>query len=119
MQAIISTKAIEAESEIEKTLSKVAQIVEENIDCLDLKTSFVSEKCGISEKQLYRIFKKHLGITITEYIRKVRLEKAAMLLAQKYFTISEVAYMVGFSSPSYFSKCFQEHFGTAPSAYHA
>lgn len=71
----------------------------------------------ISEKQLYRIFKKHLGITITEYIRKVRLEKAAQLLTQKYFTISEVAYMVGFSSPSYFSKCFQEHYGTAPSTY--
>lgn len=117
LQAITSTKTIEAESETEKILSKVARIVEENIDSIDLKTSFVSEQCGISEKQLYRIFKKHLGITITEYIRKVRLEKAAQLLTQKYFTISEVAYMVGFSSPSYFSKCFQEHYGTAPSTY--
>lgn len=117
-QAITDAKPIEIESPIEKQLAGIAQIVEENISSLDLNGAFIGEQCGVSEKQLYRTLKKHLGVTPSEYIRNVRMQKAAMLLSQNYFTVSEVAYMVGFSAPSYFSKCFQDHYGVAPSAYH-
>ena len=119
LQALTDAKPIEAESPLEKQLACIAQAVEENVSSLDLNGAFISERCSISEKQLYRLMKKHLGITPSEYIRNVRMKKAAMLLSQNYFTISEVAYMVGFSAPSYFSKCFQDYYGVAPSAYHA
>ena len=118
LQAITDAKPIEVESPIEKQLAGIAQVVEENISSLELNGAFIGEKCGVSEKQLYRTLKKHLGVTPSEYIRNVRMQKAAMLLSQNYFTVSEVAYMVGFSAPSYFSKCFQDHYGVAPSAYH-
>ena len=118
LQAITDAKPIEVESPIEKQLASIAQVVEENISSLELNGAFIGEQCGVSEKQLYRTLKKHLGVTPSEYIRNVRMQKAAMLLSQNYFTVSEVAYMVGFSAPSYFSKCFQDHYGVAPSAYH-
>ena len=117
LKAITDAKPVKAESPVEKQLAGIAQVVEENLSSLELNGAFVSSQCGMSEKQLYRLLKKHLGITASEYIRNVRMQKAAMLLSQGYFTVSEVAYMVGFSAPSYFSKCFQDHFGMAPSAY--
>ena len=117
LEAITEVKPIEAESSLEKQLARIAQVVEENVSSLELNGTFIGEQCGMSEKQLYRTLKKHLGVTPSEYIRNVRLQKAAMLLKQRYFMVSEVAYMVGFSAPSYFSKCFQEYFGVAPSAY--
>lgn len=52
-----------------------------------------------------------------EYIKSIRMKKAAMLLKQKKFTIAEVMYMVGYSNPSYFSKCFQATFGCTPKQY--
>ena len=117
LQAITRAKPIEAESPVEKQLAAIVSIVEENISSLDLNGAFIGQRCGMSEKQLYRLLKKHLNVTPSEYIRNVRMQKATMLLEQKYFTVSEIAYMVGFSAPSYFSKCFQDHYGVAPSAY--
>ena len=117
LEAITEVKPIEAESSVEKQLASIAQVVEENVSSLELNGAFISQRCGISEKQLYRTLKKHLGVTPSEYIRNVRMQKASMLLKQRYFMVSEVAYMVGFSAPSYFSKCFQDYYGVAPSAY--
>lgn len=58
-----------------------------------------------------------MGLAPLDYIRRVRLQKAAMLLSQHRFTVSEISYMVGFKTPSYFSKCFQNQFGVKPSQY--
>ena len=52
-----------------------------------------------------------------DYIRQVRLQKAAPLLSQHRFTVAEISYMVGFKTPSYFAKCFQKQFGVKPSQY--
>ena len=117
LRAITEAKPIEVESPVEKQLADIAHIVEENISELELNGAFIAERCAMSDKQLYRLLKKHLDVTPSEYIRNIRMQKAAMLLQQNYFTVSEVAYMVGFSAPSYFSKCFQDHFGMAPSNY--
>lgn len=117
IEAITETKPIEAESVAEKQLSRISQIIEDNISDPDLNVNMVCEKSGIPNKQLYRLIKKYLGMGPLDYIRSVRLQKAAMLLSQKRFTVSEVCYMVGFRSSSYFSKCFQEHFGVKPSQY--
>ena len=117
--SITEAKPIEAESHSEKQVAKIANIIEENISDPDLNVNMLCELSGISNKQLYRIVKKYIGLTPLDYIRSVRLQKAAMLLNQHSFSISEVCYMVGFKSPSYFTKCFSEHYGVNPSQYQA
>lgn len=111
------TKPIEAESVNEKSLAKIAKIIEENISDPDLNVNLLCEKSGIPNKQLYRLIKKYIGISPLDYIRNVRLQKAAVLLSQHRFTVTEVCYMVGFKHPSYFAKCFQTQFGVKPSQY--
>ena len=117
VEALTEVKPIEAESVSEKQLARIAKVIEDNISDPDLNVNFVCEKCGIPNKQLYRIVKKYMGVAPLDYIRSVKLQKAAMLLSQKRFTVSEICYMVGFKTPSYFAKCFQEQFGVKPSLY--
>lgn len=111
------SKPIEAESINEKSLAKIAKIIEDNISDPDLNVNLLCEKSGIPNKQLYRLIKKYMGIAPLDYIRSVRLQKAAVLLSQHRFTVSEISYMVGFKTPSYFAKCFQNQFGVKPSQY--
>lgn len=61
--------------------------------------------------------KKYIGTAPLDYIRNVRLQKAAVLLSQHRFTVAEISYIVGFKTPSYFTKCFQSQFGVKPSQY--
>lgn len=117
IESITEVKPIEAESTVEKQLAKISKVIEDNISDPDLNVNFVCEKSGIPNKQLYRLIKKYMNVAPLDYIRNVRLQKAAMLLSQKRFTVSEVCYMVGFKTPSYFAKCFQEKFGVKPSQY--
>lgn len=119
IEKLTDTRPIEAESVIEKQLAHIAQIIEENVSDPDLNVNLLCEKSGIPNKQLYRIIKKHMGIGPLDYIKRVRLQKAAMLLSQHRFTVSEISYMVGFKTPSYFAKCFQQQFGVIPSQYHS
>lgn len=79
-------------------------------------TYFV-RKAESPNKQLYRLIKKYMGLPPLDYIRSVRLQKAAVLLSQHRFTVAEICYMVGFKTPSYFAKCFQNQFGVKPSQY--
>lgn len=117
LRTFTEVKPIEAESVLEKQIAKIARIIEENISDPDLNVNLLCEKSSIPNKQLYRIIKKHIGMAPLDYIRLVRLQKAAMLLEQNRFTVSEVSYMVGFNTPSYFAKCFQKQYGIKPSEY--
>ncbi len=117
LEILTKVKPIEAESLPEKQIAKIVGIIEENISNPDLNVNFLSEKSGLAHKQLYRILKKHMGESPLDYIRSIRLQKAAMLLSQHRFTVTEVCYMVGFQTPSYFTKCFQERYGMPPSQY--
>lgn len=110
-------KPIEAESVTEKALAKIARTIEENISDPDLNVNMLCEKSDIPNKQLYRLIKKYMGLSPLDYIRSVRLQKAAVLLSQNRFTVAEVSYMVGFKTPSYFAKCFQSQYGVKPSEY--
>lgn len=77
----------------------------------------VSELAGalhMSRSNLLRKIKKHSGLSASQFIRQVRLEKGMELLRQSSLTVSEVAYQVGFGSASYFIKCFREHYGYPP-----
>jgi len=101
----------------EKLLESVTHIIEDNLSDPDFNVNKLCEKTGEHQKALYRLVKQQTGMSCVEYIRTVRLKKAALLLAGRKFTVSEVMYMVGFSNTSYFAKCFQKHFGVSPGQY--
>ncbi len=117
VEEITSVSEIEAESVDERQLASITKIIEDNISVAELNVGFVCQKTDMSQKQLYRLVKKYIGVSPVDYIRQIRMKKAAMLLMQKKFTVSEVMYMVGFSSASYFSKCFSLQFGSTPKQY--
>lgn len=110
-------KPIEAESLDEKFLSNIIRLIEDHLSDADLNVNALCELSGISNKQIYRKIKLLTGMSPVEYIKSIRMKKAAMLLQQKKFTVAEVMYMVGFSNHSYFSKCFQAEFGKTPRQY--
>ena len=75
----------------------------------------MASQLKLSRSQLYRKIKAITGQTVNEFIRKIRLERAKQILDAGSANISEACFSVGFSSPSYFSKCFKAHFGVLPS----
>ncbi|WP_170154553.1 hybrid sensor histidine kinase/response regulator transcription factor [Mangrovibacterium diazotrophicum] len=117
LETIAEPKEIEAESQDEKFLSRITHIIEEHLADSDLNVNALCEISGVNNKQIYRKMKQLTGMTPVEYIRSVRMKKAAMLLRQQKFSVAEVMYMVGFSNHSYFSKCFKAEFNTTPLQY--
>ncbi len=106
-----------SESQDEKFLSVITQTIEEHLQNPDLNVQKLAELSGYNAKQIYRRLKALTGQTAVDYIKSIRLKKAAILLAQRKFTVAEVMYTVGFSSHSYFSKCFSEKYGKSPKSY--
>lgn len=101
-------------SEDEKFLAHITRIIEKHIDNPDLNVSYLCKEERVPQKQLYRKIKHLTGLTAVDYIKSIRMKKAAILLANKNFTIAEVMYKVGFSNHSYFAKCFNSEFGKTP-----
>ena len=101
----------------EKLMREITMAIEDNLIDSDFNVTRLQETVGIGQKLLYRKIKQIAGVTPVEFIRNIRLEKAARLLREGRFSVSEVMYMVGFTKSGYFSKCFQEAFGMTPSAY--
>ena len=116
-EALPVLKPIEAESQDEKFLSNITRLIEDHLSDSELNVNALCELSGIGNKQIYRKVKQLTGMSPVEYIKSIRMKKAAMLLQQKKFTVAEVMYMVGFSNHCYFSKCFQAEFGKTPRQY--
>ena len=100
-----------------RLLAEVTQAIDEHLADTDLSVKKLQEIVGVGDKLLYRKLKSLTGKTPVEYIRHIRMQRAANLLRESSCTVSEVMYMVGFSSSSYFSKCFQNTFGVTPAEY--
>ncbi|MEK6478180.1 nickel-binding protein [Catalinimonas sp. 4WD22] len=94
---------------------KLFTIIEQNLQAEPLNVSKLSKLIGLSRPQLYRKVIALTGKSPNDFIKEVRMRKAWFLLQSKKKSISEVAYEVGFSSPSYFSKTFHEKYGYTPS----
>lgn len=77
----------------------------------------LAEEVGLSRAQLHRRLKELTGISSGEFIRNIRLKKAAELLSERKVNISQVAYMVGFSSQTHFSTAFRKFYGISPTEY--
>ena len=112
-----SSAAIGQNDSDAKLLDKITQVIEANIGDSDFNVTKLQELSGIGDKLLYRRIKQMTGKSPVEFIRHMRMQRAAMLLGKGKFSVSEVMYMVGFSNSSYFSKCFQKAYGMTPSEY--
>jgi TolB-like protein/AraC-like DNA-binding protein/predicted Zn-dependent protease len=95
-------------------IRRMKEIVEANYHNEQFGVTELVRKMGLSRSFIHRHFKKHTNQSISHFIRTVRLEKAMEMLLQGDQTTSEIAFRVGFGSPSYFSKCFHDFYGFPP-----
>lgn len=95
-------------------IQKLLSYINENIGNSNLGVEELASHLNLSRSQLYRKVKALTDKTVSEFIRKIRLERAKQILEKGNKNISEACYSVGFASPSYFSKCFKAHFGVLP-----
>ena len=96
-------------------LTKFRDFIEKNLSDSDLGVETIGAELGLSRVQLYRKIKALTGLSPVELLRTARLQKGRQLLERTDKTISEIAYEVGFTAPSYFTKCFKDEFGISPS----
>ncbi len=113
----IQPKDITVTSADETFLARVIQIVENNLSNADFSAEQFGQEVGLSRMQLHRKLVGLTGLAAGDFIRLMRLKRAAQLLDGRTGTISEIAYSVGFNSLSYFSKCFRDQFGMLPTEY--
>ena len=99
----------------EKFLNKVEEVIEQHISKEEFNMEDFSREVAMSRAQLHRKLKALTGKSATLYIRTVKLLKAKKMIEHNTGTISEIAYSLGFSSPTYFTRCFKEEFGYPPS----
>ncbi len=95
-------------------LSQLTALIENNFSNPELSVEFLCRELGISRSGLYAKVRSLTDSTPNELIQITRLKRAAQLISEHRYRIGEICYMVGFSNPSYFSKCFQRQFGMKP-----
>ena len=107
-----------AESHLEdrdkQFLTQLHSIIQKNLSDSEFGVEDIGKQIGLSRVQLYRKVKAMTGSSVVDLLRKARLAKAKRLLESRSMSVSEVAYDVGFSAPSYFTKCFKDEFGMLP-----
>lgn len=115
--------AQEAEKEISEShledrdkqfLKQLQAIIQQNLSDSEFGVEDMGQQIGLSRVQLYRKVKAMTGSSVVDLLRKARLAKAKRLLETRSMSVSEVAYDVGFSAPSYFTKCFKDEYGMLP-----
>ena len=95
-------------------LNQLHAIIQKNLSDSEFGVEDIGKGIGLSRVQLYRKVKAMMGSSVVDLLRKARLAKAKRLLESRSMSVSEVAYEVGFSAPSYFTKCFKEEYGMLP-----
>lgn len=103
----------------DKFLMKAKEIVEGNMEDVLFSVEKMAEEIGLSRTQLLRKLKALTGLAPNDFIRDLRLQKAAEMIRQKADTITQIGYAVGFNDQSYFSKSFKKEFGETPTEYAA
>lgn len=113
MAELERTKA--SQSHDEQFTKRLKEQIELNLSNSEFSVEMLSDALGVSRTQLFRKTKQLMGVTPIDLIRRARLRKAQQLLLNTDTNIQQVAYEVGFTSPSYFTKCYKEFFGRNPS----
>jgi signal transduction histidine kinase/ligand-binding sensor domain-containing protein/DNA-binding response OmpR family regulator len=116
-QVSVNAPQVEIESDNEKLLKNIRNYIDENLTNPQLSVEELSKHIGMSRSSLYSKLLEVTGQTPVEYIRTIKLEKAAILLEKSDMNITQVGYSVGFTTPTYFGKSFKAKFGMLPSEY--
>jgi signal transduction histidine kinase/ligand-binding sensor domain-containing protein/DNA-binding response OmpR family regulator len=101
----------------EKFLKRLISLIEKNIAKEDLDVDFLSHNLAISRTQLYRKIGALTDMTPKEFVKDIRLKRAAQLLSSSSLHISEIAYSIGFGDVAYFRRCFKDRFGSSASEF--
>ncbi|MEM7551205.1 MAG: tetratricopeptide repeat protein [Bacteroidota bacterium] len=99
----------------ERFLFKLKSVINTHLGNSDFSVDFLSKEIGLSRVQLYRKVQALTNLSVSEFIRSIRLHKAKTLLERKWGNVSDIAYEVGYNNLSYFSKSFKETYGKSPS----
>ena len=116
-EMILKPSDITISSPDERFLRKAIEVVERNISNADLNIEQFATEVGVSRMQLYRKFNALTNMTVKEFVRSIRLKRAAQLLLEKKMNITEIAYAVGFKDLSHFRKCFHSEYGMSASEF--
>ena len=116
-QLVVQPAEVTVTSTDEKFLQNVFALLEANLSDADFDVTAFSQGIGMSPTHLHRKLTALLGQSANELIRTFRLKRAASLLSQRHGNVSEIAFLVGFSNPNYFTKCFRDQFGHTPTDY--
>jgi DNA-binding response OmpR family regulator/two-component sensor histidine kinase len=95
-------------------LQRVQSVVEQHLDEEEFSVEILGQEVGMSRTQIHRKLRALIDQSASQFVRSMRLQRAVDLLNQKAGTVAEIAYMVGFNSQAYFTKCFHEQFGCSP-----
>lgn len=106
--SVALTKADEA------FMEQINSLIEQNMNNANFNIDYITENMNTSRSSLLRKIKGISGLTVNEYIRLIRLKKAAQLLEEGKYRVNEICFLTGFSSTSYFAKSFQKQFGVLP-----
>ena len=112
-----TVRQIELKGNDAALMERIMKAVNARIDDSDFNVEALASEVGLSRVQLHRRMKELTGITVGEFIRNLRLQQAAKLLAAGDTTVAQVTWAVGFANPTHFSSAFKKHFGVTPTEY--
>lgn len=101
----------------EEFLNRFIEAIENGLDSGEFDVEHLSDKMAMSQSVLYKKIRALTGMTINDFSKSIRLKRAAALLEQRNYSVSEVSLMVGFMDSKYFGREFKKHFGVSPSQY--
>ena len=116
-ELMLEPREIAVTSADERFIIQALEIIEKNMSDEDFSVELLGSELAMSRMQLFRKIKALTDQSPSEFIRTIRLKRAAQLIKSNFGNLAEITYEVGFNHPSYFAKCFRELYGVAPSEY--
>ena len=116
-QTVLEAKDIAVTPTDEIFLNRVQRLLDSRLGDASFNAAAFAREVGMSRMQLHRKLQTYTGLSTSAFIRSQRLKQAAQLLRDSDLSVNEVAYTVGFNTPSYFIKCFREAYGQTPAHY--
>lgn len=116
-KVLLKPRDITITSADEKFMTRLLDIIEENLSDSEFDVAQMVDKMNMSHSALLKKVKVLTDTSLVDFVRRHRLNKAALIFSKDKIPVNEVAYMVGFSDPKYFSKCFSKQFGKTPTEF--
>ena len=98
-------------------MTRLMAFIEERISDEELRIEDMADAVGMGRTVFYEKIRQLVGVSPSDFLRQVRMQRAQQLLAKSSMTISEIAYNIGFTDPKYFTKCFKKQTGVTPTEY--